>query len=81
MERKVCFISDVGNLGGAGRHLSKGHHSSPCTGNQWGKSFYSEGRVGGRGRVTCGNSTVSVWLRPGLRAVAAHVLGMLWGIT
>lgn len=45
--KEVCFISDAGNLARRdGTWLSKGQHSSPCTGNQWGKSFIERGRVG-----------------------------------
>ena len=52
MERKVCFISYAGNWGGRADVCPK--DNSPCTGNQWGKSFYRQ--KCGRG-TRCRNSS------------------------
>ena len=44
VERRFCFISDVSNFGGEGQHVCPkvSCPSHPATGNQWGKSFYSQ---------------------------------------
>ena len=53
VEGKVCFISDVSTSHRGGGGQTSVQRLTPCTGNQWGKSFYKQ-----KEGAPCRNSTV-----------------------
>ena len=57
VEREVCFISYAGNWGGRADVCPK--DNSPCTGNQWAKTFIDRSVAGGLDAETAVISQVS----------------------